>query len=42
MKYIIRWKVNQYRQDKRTGVLQPVHRSKYLQYLFNVEEKRFK
>lgn len=32
--YKFRWSVNKYRRDKRTGVLSPVPRSEYAQYLF--------
>jgi hypothetical protein len=33
-KYVIKWVVNKYRRDKRTGVLSPVPRSEYAQRLF--------
>jgi hypothetical protein len=36
MKYVIRREVNPYRRDKRTGVLQPVKKSKYADYLFGI------
>lgn len=38
----IKWVVNPYRKDKRTGALDPIPRSPYLQKLFKEEEERFK
>lgn len=32
----MRWNVNKYRKDRRTGALQPVKRSRYVQSLFNM------
>ena len=32
--YRIKWKVSEYRKDNRTGVLNPVSRSKYAEELF--------
>ena len=39
MTYRIKWSVNKYRKDKRTGALDPVPRDKYLQQLFKEAEK---
>lgn len=38
--YIIKWTINEYRQDKRTGPINPIHRSSYLKWLFEQEELR--
>lgn len=31
---VIKWTINKYRRDKRTGPTKPVKRSEYAQYLF--------
>ncbi|WP_268233826.1 hypothetical protein [Virgibacillus oceani] len=35
----MRWKVDQYRQDKRTGVIHPINRSDYMKQLFKEAEQ---
>lgn len=35
MQYKLKWSVNKYRRDKRTGVISPVKRSEYVQQLFD-------
>jgi hypothetical protein len=42
MIYKIKFVVNEYRQDKRTGPIDPIPRSKYMQRLFKEEEERLK
>lgn len=42
VKHRIVWSVNPYRKDKRTGPIDPIPRSKYLQQLFKEEEARMK
>ena len=42
MKHTIKWVVNPYRQDKRTGPISPVPRTNYMKQLFNEEEARLK
>jgi hypothetical protein len=42
MIYKIKFVVNEYRQDKRTGAIDPIPRSKYMQQLFKEEEQRLK
>lgn len=39
MTYKIKFVINEYRQDKRTGPIDPIPRSKYLQQLFKEAEK---
>lgn len=39
MTYKIKFVVNPYRQDKRTGPIDPMPRSKYMQQLFKEAEK---
>lgn len=38
----IKWKVNPYRKDKRTGPIDPVPRSEYIKKLFLQEEERLR
>ncbi|HAM79586.1 hypothetical protein [Ornithinibacillus bavariensis] len=36
MQYKLKWVINPYRKDKRTGVISPVKRSEYAKQLFKV------
>ncbi|QPA33417.1 hypothetical protein [Thermaerobacillus caldiproteolyticus] len=43
MKYTIKWKISEYRKDKRVGVIDPpVPRDRYLQMLFDEIEQFFR
>ncbi|MCY9003298.1 hypothetical protein [Peribacillus frigoritolerans] len=41
MKHVIKWKVDRYRTDKRTGVISPVEPSRYVQYAYDELERQF-
>ncbi|ULM98794.1 hypothetical protein L8956_08950 [Peribacillus frigoritolerans] len=41
MKHVIKWKVDRYRTDKRTGVISPVEPSRYVQYVYDELERQF-
>ncbi|MEV5038845.1 hypothetical protein MRBLBA21_003745 [Peribacillus frigoritolerans] len=41
MKHVIKWKVDRYRTDKRTGVISPVVPSRYVQYAYDELERQF-
>lgn len=41
MKHVIKWTVNPYRKDKRTGAISPVKTSRYLQYAYDELERQF-
>jgi hypothetical protein len=41
IKYVIKWKVNSYRKDQRTGAISPVKPSRYLQYAYDELECQF-
>lgn len=41
MIHTIRWVVNEYRSDKRTGVISPIQTSRYLQYAYDELNKQF-
>jgi hypothetical protein len=41
MKHVIKWTVNPYRKDKRTGAISPIETSRYLQYAYDELERQF-
>ncbi|MBP1950271.1 hypothetical protein [Virgibacillus litoralis] len=42
MTYRMKWTVNNYRRDKRTGVVNPIKRSEYMKQLFKEAEQATK
>lgn len=42
MNHVIKWTVNPYRKDKRTGVISPVPLSEYGKYTMDEIENQFK
>ncbi|AXN40663.1 hypothetical protein [Peribacillus butanolivorans] len=41
IKHLIKWKVDRYRTDKRTGAISPVKPSRYVQYAYDELERQF-
>lgn len=41
IKHLIKWKVDSYRTDKRTGAFSPVKPSRYLQYSYDELDRQF-
>ena len=39
-KHLIKWKVDRYRTDKRTGAISPVEPSRYVQYAYDELERQ--
>ncbi|MFP3512821.1 hypothetical protein SB775_25045 [Peribacillus sp. SIMBA_075] len=41
IKHVIKWKVDSYRTDKRTGAFSPVKPSRYVQYTYDELDRQF-
>ncbi|MFD9627720.1 hypothetical protein [Peribacillus muralis] len=41
MKHVIKWTVNPYRKDKRTGAIHPIQTSRYQQYAYDELDCQF-
>ncbi|MGW6383228.1 hypothetical protein [Peribacillus butanolivorans] len=39
--HLIKWKVDRYRTDKRTGAISPVKPSRYVQYAYDELDRQF-